>query len=206
MRARIGGVAAQMEHFDFFFGIQLGRKLLNIVDNLSRSLQAKTISAREGQTLVRMTQATFRSMRNDKFFDLFWDYVEKSRTLVDVSLPTLPRRRKVPRRFEVEESEGEYPTEVNDHYRRIYFEAIDLITATIDSRFQQKGFSMLQKLETILTTQQRQGSEVVKEVVTFYGTDFSHTDRLETQLTLLHTNINSPTDLLSVFSYLKTLK
>ena len=45
----------------------------------------------------------------------------------------------------------------------------------------------------------------MKEVVTFYGTDFSHIDRLETQLTLLHTNINSPTDLLSVFSYLKTL-
>ena len=120
----------------FFFGIQLGRKLLNIVDNLSCSLQAKTISACEGQMLVHMTQATFRSMRNDESFDLFWDYVEKSRTLVDVSLPTLTRHRKVPRRFEVGESEGEYPTEVNDHYRRIYFEAIDLITATIDSRFQ----------------------------------------------------------------------
>ena len=59
---------------------------------------------------------------------------------------------------------------------------------------------MLQKLETILTTQQCQGSEVVKEVVTFYGTDFSHIDRLETQLTFLHTNINSPTDLLSVLA------
>ena len=68
MRARIGGVAAQMEHFDFFFGIQLGRKLLSIVDNLSRSLQAKTISACKGQNLVRMTQATFRSMRNYKSF------------------------------------------------------------------------------------------------------------------------------------------
>ena len=89
-----------------------------------------------------MTQATFRSMRNDESFDLFWYYVEISRTLVDVSLPTLPRRRKVPRWFEVGESEGEYPTEVNDHYRRIYFEAIDLITATIDSSFQQKGFSI----------------------------------------------------------------
>ena len=58
MRARIGGVAAQMEHFDLFFGIQLGKKLLNIVDNLSRSLQARTISACEGQKLVRVTQVT----------------------------------------------------------------------------------------------------------------------------------------------------
>lgn len=31
MRARIGGVAAQMERFDFFFGVELGRKVLNII-------------------------------------------------------------------------------------------------------------------------------------------------------------------------------
>ena len=50
--------------------IQLGRKLLNIVDNSSRSLQAKTMSACEGQTLGRITQASFQSMRNDECFDL----------------------------------------------------------------------------------------------------------------------------------------
>jgi len=41
MRARIGGVSAQMQKFDFFFGVELGRKLLNMVDNLSRTLQEK---------------------------------------------------------------------------------------------------------------------------------------------------------------------
>ena len=86
-------------------------------------------------------------MRNNESFDLFWDYVEQRRALVDVSSPTLPRRRKVPRRLEVGESEGEYPTTVKDHYRRIYFAAIDHITAAIDNRFQQKGFNMLQKLD-----------------------------------------------------------
>jgi hypothetical protein len=81
-------------------------------------------------------------------------------------------------------------------FDEIYFEAIDLIRATIDSIFQQKVFSMLQKLETILTTQQHHGSEVVKEVITFYGTDFSHLDRLETHLTLLRTNVmNQPVSL-----------
>ena len=29
-------------------------------------------------------------MRNDELFDLFWDYVEQRRALVDVSSPTLP--------------------------------------------------------------------------------------------------------------------
>ena len=55
MRARIGGVAAQMEHFNFFFGVELGRKILHIVDNLSRTLQSATMSACEGQELVSVT-------------------------------------------------------------------------------------------------------------------------------------------------------
>ena len=77
--------------------------------------------------------------------DLFWDYVQKQTSSVDVSQPTLPRRRKVPRRFELGDSEGDHPATVKDHYRRIYFEAIDLIIAAIDNRFQQKGFSVLRQ-------------------------------------------------------------
>ena len=38
MRARIGGVAKQMDSFNFFFGVELGRKILSMADNLSSSL------------------------------------------------------------------------------------------------------------------------------------------------------------------------
>ena len=58
MRARIEGIIFQMDTFDFVYGVELGRKLLNIVDNLSQSLQRATISACEGQKLVIKTIAT----------------------------------------------------------------------------------------------------------------------------------------------------
>lgn len=58
---------------------------------------------------------------------------------------------------------------------------------------------MLQKLETIVTSQyvqQLQLSEAVKDVVEFYGADFSHPDRLQTQLNVFHTSTEeSLTDL-----------
>ena len=38
MRARIIGVSARMETFDFFFGITLGELILRHSDNLSRTL------------------------------------------------------------------------------------------------------------------------------------------------------------------------
>jgi hypothetical protein len=59
MRARIVGVAAQMKDFDYFFGLELGRKCFSIADNLSRSLQASTISACEGQEVVKYHSKPF---------------------------------------------------------------------------------------------------------------------------------------------------
>ena len=62
LKARIGGVAVQMDKFNFFLGVELGRKILKMTDNLSRLLQIKTISAHEGQTLVRTTLSTLLKM------------------------------------------------------------------------------------------------------------------------------------------------
>ena len=104
-----------------------------MVDNLSRSLQAKTISACEGQKLVNITLVTLQSIRSDQWFDLFWQYIESRRSVVDVSPPELPRQRKVPRRFEVGETQLEYPASAKDNFRRLYFEGIDLVIASIKS-------------------------------------------------------------------------
>ena len=82
-----------------------------------------------------------------------------------------------------------------------------MITSAIRNRFEQKGFQILQKLETTLTTiEQPQRSEALKEVISFYGTDFQSEDRLQTQLTCLHSGSgNSLTDLQSIVTYLKSL-
>ena len=88
MRTHITGVATQMQRFDYFFGVEIGRKLLSIVHNLSRALQAATVSACEGQGVVRKTIQALQSVRSDENFDLFWKYLEN--TGLDVSTPALP--------------------------------------------------------------------------------------------------------------------
>ena len=198
-----------MEKFEFFFGIELSRKLLNMVDNLSRSLQAQKISACEGQHLVNVTLKALQQIRSEETFDLFWKYVDLRRLSLEVSDPSLPRKRKVPRRFETGEAASEHPLTAKDHYRRIYFQAIDLIISTIKGRFEQKGFQMLRKLEILLTTVDSQlQSELLKEVVEFYHSDFGSQGLIQTQLTLLHANSTkeSPLESLqSIITYLQTL-
>ncbi len=51
-KARIGGVAASMKTFDFIFGAMLGEMILKHSDNLSSTLQHKSMSAAGGQEIA----------------------------------------------------------------------------------------------------------------------------------------------------------
>ena len=66
MHGRIGGVAKQMENLDFLFGIELGRMVLNMADNLSAALQGSAVSVSEGQNLMSIT--TLESTRSEESF------------------------------------------------------------------------------------------------------------------------------------------
>jgi len=64
-RARIQGVHAQMQTFEFLFGAVLGEMILRHTDNLSRTLQSKSFYSAEGQQTADMVVCTLESMRED---------------------------------------------------------------------------------------------------------------------------------------------
>ena len=55
VRARVNGVASQMNTFEFFLGVHLLHIILRQTDNLSKTLQMTKTSAAEGQHLADMT-------------------------------------------------------------------------------------------------------------------------------------------------------
>ena len=99
VKARIIGVQAQFRKFQYFFGVLL-ELLLKHSDNLSKTLQSPKLSASEGQRIAAMTVKTLQSLRTDSNFDLFWTKAETARQKLDVNEPELPRKRKLPTRFE----------------------------------------------------------------------------------------------------------
>lgn len=100
-KARINGVAAQMKTFNFLFGTILGEMLLRHTDNLSQTLQKKTISAAEGQQVGRMVIDTLCTLRTEESYDLFWEKAATVAKSVDVGEPEVPRQRKIPKRYDV---------------------------------------------------------------------------------------------------------
>ena len=101
----------------------------------------------------------------------------------------MPRRRKVPRRFEEgREDTHSYPSTPEDHYRKIYFEEIDLIVNCITDRFNQPGFLIYQHVESLLlkAANCKEYQSELKFVLEFYGSDLDGSS-LSTQLEVFST-------------------
>ena len=148
-RARVAGVEAIMNRFNFLFGLVLGEKLLKHTDNLSRSLQAPSLTASEGQELMQQTCQTLQKIRSPEAFHLFWERLEEVRKELGVDEATLGRKRRVPSHLEVGSSKGFTTDSPKDFYKQQYYECLDIITSTIKDRFDQPGYQTLQQLENL---------------------------------------------------------
>ena len=62
VRARVVGVQAQMEKFQFYFGVALGELIFRHADSLSKTLQSSKISAAEGQRVAELTVETLERL------------------------------------------------------------------------------------------------------------------------------------------------
>ena len=176
IKGRIIGVQAQMDTFNLLFGLHLSMKILKITDNLSRTLQTRSMSASEGQSVAELSVKTLQLMRNDESFDAFFRLVNCFREQTGTSSPKLPRKRKVPSRFEVGEGKESYnDSSIEDHYRRLYFEVLDLAVAGISQRFNQPGYSIYKNLENLLVyaANRKPFDEHLCAVLNHYGDDLA---------------------------------
>ena len=74
-KARVIGVQAQMRTFNFLYGVSLGALILAHSDNLSKTLQHKSMSAAEGQQIAKLSLNVLKWMRQPEQFQLFYKRV-----------------------------------------------------------------------------------------------------------------------------------
>ena len=193
-KARIQGIQSQMQTFKFLFCLVLTEMILRHTDKLSETLQAPKLSGVEGHEIAMLTVKTLETLRTDVNFNLFWQKIEKMMNELNVDEPQLVRRRKAPRRFEQGKAPAEFAVTPKDEYRQVYFEALDLATTSICSRFDQKGFKILSNVQQLLfkaCSREQSFNEEINVVCDFFYDDFSKEDLLAQLLTLreLHNSI-----------------
>ena len=126
-RTRITGVQFQMTTFNYLFGTTLGELILKHTDNLSKTLQNPKLTAADAHSIAELTCSTLEQVRGDESFDLFWEKVILMQEKLDISLPTLPRKRRAPDRFRVGSGDDFFHDDPKQYYRAQYFEALDLV-------------------------------------------------------------------------------
>ena len=62
----------------------------------------------------------------------------------------MPRKRKVPRRFEDGTAQAEFFSDCKQYYRQQFCEALDLIVNSIKDRFDQPGYKAYKSSEDLL--------------------------------------------------------
>ena len=185
-----------MEKFNFFFGIQLGERILKHTDNLSRTLQNGAYSAAEGQIVAQLSVRTLQSMHDDDSLDLFWAAVLSKSQHLQIAPPQLPRHRKVPAKLEIGSSASEQVDCVKDLFRRQYFEAADLVVNCIRVCFDQLGYQIYKNVESLLMNAANGESfdEEFQKVADFYKNDFN-SGLLRTQLESLSASFKENKDI-----------
>ena len=202
VKGRIIGVQSQMACYNLLFGLKLSERVLKITDNLSKTLQTQSLSAAESHGLAEMTCTTLKRMRSDEAFKLFFGRVEALRIQAGIEEAKLPRKRRAPKQLEVGDGDCYHSPTVEEHYRRQYYEALDLAVSSISDRFDQPGYAVYQKLETLLlkAASRQDFSAELKEVISVYGDDFDEKELL-TQLEMFCTNFHD--DVSNIHSILK---
>ena len=134
-----------------------------------------------------MTVDTLKSLRTDSAYDTFWNRVNHQVQNLDVDEPVLPRRRKMPKRFETGSAAPEFHMNPKDLYRQKYYEAFDIVINSISDRFDQDGYKIYRNIHDLLLKSIR-GEEFENHLGIV--TEFYHNDvdamLLKSQLQTLH--------------------
>ncbi len=89
-------------------------------------------------------------MKTDEAFGLFFEHLEKLHNSTEPEGPSLPRKRKAPRDLDVAQGDAYHSPTIQEHDRRQYFEAIDVVVARIQVCFDQPGYAIYRNLESLL--------------------------------------------------------
>jgi len=189
-RSKIEGLHRALLSVDTYLGLLICSAIFGPCEELAISLQSKTMSLSAAVNAAKVLQRTLTSMRSDEKFTAIYADAQRIKEQLGLDESVSHRRRKPLVRYELiasTEVPYNFPSHL-DMVRKAYFEAIDMLHATIEARFSHPRLQQLLAAEKLLLSSvtgdvDEESLEMLMEV---YGSDFhSKGARLKAQLTML---------------------
>ncbi|VEN39225.1 unnamed protein product [Callosobruchus maculatus] len=194
----------KLESFDFFFHLKALICIFERVETLNTVLQKIDLNLTESHAHVKRTMQSLQDCRNNDF-PKFWLDVTTEANKIDLQLPSLPRIRKAPKRYDSHSSPHVFanPEEL---YRKLFFELLDLSVTSLDSRFQSSTIRLLNDFENFVV----KTTQCPEKVISFYKTENFDADRLTLHRDMVYDLMKNnaskygiPNSLADVVNYLK---
>lgn len=145
---RANGAVALMDRFAMYFGLKLSILIFGMVEQLSITLQGKSVSVQDGFQAAEVCIRALNRLRSDEKFRVFYNKVKED-AADRCDPPVLPRQKQLPRRIDEGIAQHVF-TAVEQYYRREYFQALDEVKGDLERRFQQKNFLFVRSIEELL--------------------------------------------------------
>ena len=105
----------------------------------------------KAQEIAKLYFSTLQGMREEASFRMLFEKVRASKQKLEINDPKLLKKRKVSSHYEEGEAPVEFVSTVKQHYRQIFYQAVDMIVSCIRDRIQQKDYiETLQTMEILL--------------------------------------------------------
>ena len=141
-----------MEEFNFFFMLKLSQLIFQLVTPTLTAIQAKYLPVGAVLGKIRLVREATLSQRTESAFNSFWAECKDQAEARDINPPRLRRLVRLPRRLGG--GNDHQPATPEDLYRQKYFEALDNLASSLQSRFSSGDDVVLQGVEAALAGDQ----------------------------------------------------
>ena len=182
-------IIALMDRFSSYFYLKLALLVLSATEQVSITLQHHDSNAQEALAAVKSAEYYLNRQKSEDAFNLFYDLVLQEAAEKGSQQPTLPRQRKIPRRFD---NGGEnHTSSPKEFFHCQYFEVLDVLKGEL-TRFGQPTFAILREMEKISIDSCNDEKNIVlsTEIKTLYANNLDMNE-LITQLSILSSVIEA---------------
>ena len=166
------GFLHSLESFSMLFGLKLAHTLFSAAEQVSVTLQKKNITLQDALSAVDAARAYNGRLRSDEEFERFFSTAVTAAAEFKICGPELPRCRRRPSRMDDGSMPHQYPNP-KAFYRRIYFEACDLLSSELEHRFQNQHIPSVLAIEQMLL-KAANGSSYQNELSTVEASHFKN--------------------------------
>lgn len=144
------GLHSNFEKGEMYISLLFSRDLFAACEHLAKFLQTPSISIQSAISCAELVISQLENMLEKPFFEKLWMEMLNKCTEWDLLMPTLPRNRKRPSRFEVSNDAPDNTLSISDFWYQIYCQTTSCLINEIRDRFTQNGIKELSEFESLL--------------------------------------------------------